>query len=91
MCAKGYPSDYIKENEIKNLSNALSDKNNQIFHAGTYEKNGKVFSNGGRVLSVTCLDENLAIARNKCLTNLKKINWADGFFRPDIGWRAIKK
>ena len=91
LCAKGYPSNYIKDSEIKNLSNILCDKNNQIFHAGTYEKNGKTISNGGRVLSVTSLDENLAVARDKCLTNLKKINWTDGFFRQDIGWRAIKK
>ena len=39
LCAKGYPSSYIKDSEIKNLSKILSDKNNQIFHAGTYEKN----------------------------------------------------
>ena len=38
LCAKGYPYNYIKDSEIKNLSNVLTDKNNQIFHAGTYEK-----------------------------------------------------
>ena len=91
LSAKGYPFDYIKNSEIKNLSNILTDKNNQIFHAGTYEKNNKIFSNGGRVLNITSLAKNLSDARNKSLTNLNKINWKDGFFRKDIGWKTIGK
>ena len=89
LCAKGYPSDYIKDSEIKNLSSVLIDNNNQIFHAGTYEKNNKIYSNGGRVLNVVSSSENLIEARNKSLLNINKINWPDGFFRKDIGWRAI--
>ena len=89
MCAKGYPSNYIKDSEIKNLSSVLTDENNQIFHAGTYEKNNKIYSNGGRVLNITTSSENLIEARDKSLTNIKKINWSDGFFRRDIGWRLI--
>ena len=91
LCAKGYPHDYIKDSEIKNLSNILSDKNNQIFHAGTYEKNNKIYSNGGRVLNITTSSESLAIARNISINTIKKINWPDGFFRKDIGWRVIDK
>ena len=67
------------------------DKNNQIFHAGTYEFDSKVFSKGGRVLNVTSSSKDLDEARNSSLSNLKKINWDSGFFRKDIGWRAIKK
>ena len=91
LCAKGYPSNYIKDSEIQNLSSIFTDKNNQIFHAGTYEKNNKIFSNGGRVLNVTSSSESLIEARDKILTNLDKINWSDGFFRKDIGWRVINK
>ena len=91
LCAKGYPSNYIKDSEIQNLSSIFTDKNNQIFHAGTYEKNNKIFSNGGRVLNVTSSSESLIEARDKILTNLDKINWSDGFFRKDIGWRTINK
>ena len=91
MCSKGYPSKYIKDSEIKNLSNISLDENNQIFHAGTYQKNNKIFSNGGRVLNITSVAENLIEARNKSLNNLNVINWADGFFRKDIGWRLINK
>ena len=89
LCAKGYPSNYIKDSEIKNLFNISSDKNNQIFHAGTYEKNNKIYSKGGRVLNITSSSESLSEARNKSLINIKKINWSDGFFRKDIGWRII--
>ena len=89
LCAKGYPFNYIKDSEIKNLSTVLSDKNNQIFHAGTYEKNNKIYSNGGRVLNITSSSKSLVKARDKTLTNIDKINWSDGFFRKDIGWRVI--
>ena len=91
MCAKGYPLNYIKDSEIQNLSSISIDENNQIFHAGTYEKNGKIYSNGGRVLNVTSSSDSLINARNKCLSSIKKINWKEGFFRKDIGWRAINK
>ena len=90
LCAKGYPLNYIKDSEIKNLSKILIDKNNQIFHAGTYEKNNKIYSNGGRVLNITSSSKSLIEARNKSLSNIDKINWTDGFCRRDIGWRAIK-
>jgi len=91
LCAKGYPEKYIKDSEIKNLSVILENSNSQIFHAGTYEKNNKVFSIGGRVLNITAKAESLIEARNKALNNIKKINWVDGFFRKDIGLKAIKK
>ena len=89
LCAKGYPSDYIKDSEIKNLLDFPVDENNQIFHAGTYEKDNKIYSSGGRVLNITTSSESLAEARNISIRNINKINWPDGFFRQDIGWRII--
>ena len=91
LCAKGYPSDYIKNSEIKNLQNIFTDRDNQIFHAGTYKKNNKIYSSGGRVLNITSSSESLIEARNKALSNINKINWSDGFFRKDIGWKEINK
>jgi len=91
VCSKGYPYNYIRNSEIKNLPNILGDENNQVFHAGTYEKNNKIYSGGGRVLNITSSSENLRKARNKCISIIDKINWKDGFFRKDIGWKAIKK
>ena len=42
LCAKGYPGNYIKDSEIKNIDKVKTDKNNQVFHAGTYKKNNRV-------------------------------------------------
>jgi phosphoribosylamine--glycine ligase len=89
LCARGYPSTYIKNSELKNLQNLQNDKNSQIFHSGTYIKNNKIYSNGGRVLNVTILENNLIKARDKSLKNIKKIKWDDGFYRKDICWRVI--
>ena len=91
LCSNGYPSNYIKNSELKNLPDVLTNKNNQIFHAGTYEIDNKIYSNGGRVLNITSLSKKLADARNKSFKILNQINWSDGFYRKDIGWRAIKK
>ena len=46
--------------------------------------------NAGRVLNITSLGKDISIARKKSLGNIKKINWSDGFFRKDIGWKIIK-
>ena len=91
LCAKGYPGNYIKDSEIKNIKKINTDEYNQIFHAGTCYKDNKIFSNGGRVLNITSKASKLKAARDKSLENLAKISWVDGFFRKDIGWRAIKK
>ena len=91
LCAKGYPGNYIKNSELKNLNIISEDKKNQVFHAGTYEKDKKIYSSGGRVLNVTSMGIDLSEARNRALVNIEKINWNDGFFRKDIGWRAIKR
>ena len=90
LCAKGYPGKHIKDSEIKNLKDLKIDKDNQVFHAGTYIKDKKILSNGGRVLNITSSAKELNDARKKILTNLDKIKWDDGFYRKDIGWRAIK-
>ena len=91
LCANGYPGNHIKNSEIEKLPSADQDNSKQIFHAGTYKKNNKIFSNGGRVLNITSLGKTLVEARDRCLLNLKKIDWNDGFYRKDIGWRALKK
>mgnify|MGYP006087087313 CR=1 FL=1 len=91
LCAKGYPLNYIKNSEIKNLSNIIENNDNQVFHAGTYKKKNKIYSSGGRVLNITSSSKSLLEARNKALSNINKINWVEGFFRKDIGWRVINK
>ena len=63
-----------KSEIIKNLDKLVIDENNQIFHAGTYEKDKKIFSNGGRVLNITSLEKTLDLTRKKCLQNLQVVN-----------------
>ncbi len=91
LCSKGYPGNYKSNSQIKNLNNITEDNKTRIFHAGTIERENKIFSAGGRVLNATVLEKNLLLCREKCIENLVKINWSDGFFRKDIGWREINK
>ena len=91
LCSKGYPKKIKKNIEINNLKRIQLTKNSKIFHAGTYLRNNKVFSNGGRVLNVVSKGKNFNKIRKSILLILDNINWKHGFFRKDIGWRVIKK
>ena len=89
LCSKGYPGNFKKNKIIKNLSKIRLDKKSKIFHAGTTQKYGNIFSTSGRVLNITSKGNNLKIVRNKIYKIIKKINWKNGFCRKDIGWRLI--
>ena len=87
MAAKGYPGSYEKGNEITGLN---LDKNQQamVFHAGTKLDNGKVLTNGGRVLGVTALGLNINQAIKNAYSVVDKIKWDGIHFRKDIGSKA---
>ena len=88
--SKGYPGKFDTLKEIKNLKNIKYNK--QLFHAGTIKsKDGKILSNGGRVLNSTVIDSNLLKARKKALKILDKIKWKNKYYRRDIGFQVIKK
>ena len=89
LCSKGYPGHYSKYKLIKNIKKIKLKKNSFIFHAGTKLINNKLFSNGGRVLNITSTGKLFITIRKDILKIIKKINWKDGFFRKDIGWRVI--
>ena len=91
LCSKGYPGKYVKNREIKKISEIKLRKNDFIFHAGTKIQDNKILSNGGRVLNISSSGKNLLNVRSKILQLIKKINWKHGFFRNDIGWRIIKR
>ena len=88
--AKGYPDEYRVETEIKNLENITTNSTQQLFHAGTINKNGKILANGGRVLNATSSATNLKQARDRAHEMLNLVDWDDMYFRKDIGWRVIK-
>ncbi len=90
LCSKGYP-DSFKNNVTLNLKK-LNLKNNQfIFHAGTKLIKNKILSNGGRVLSVVTRSNDFGSARKDTIKLLNEINWKNGFFRKDIGYKVIDK
>ena len=89
LCANGYPDDYKKNIEIKNISNLKMKSDNFLFHAGTTITEKKIFSIGGRVLNFVSIDANLNNARKKILNQINELNWNEGFFRRDIGFKAI--
>ena len=91
MAASGYPGDYVKGSEIRNLDAASQVEGVQIFHAATERQNGKLISAGGRVLSVTASDKTIAEARERAYRAVDLIDWREGFCRRDIGWRALSR
>ena len=91
LCSKGYPLKYSSNKLIPDLDKINQNENCILFHAGTYSKDGKIFSNGGRVLNATSKGDTLVSARNNSLKIIQDIDWKDGFYRSDIGWRAINK
>jgi phosphoribosylamine--glycine ligase len=89
MAAKGYPGAYQKGAVIRGLETLPEDSRHMVFHAGTRHVDGKVTAAGGRVLNVTARGDSLAEARDRVYGMLGRIDWSEGFYRKDIGWRAL--
>ena len=89
LCSKGYPEEFKKNIEIKNLEKIKLKNNEFIFHAGTIKKNNKIFSNGGRVLNLVVRSEDFKFSRNNVIQLIDEINWDNGFYRKDIGFKVI--
>ena len=90
LCSKGYPDKFKKNIEIDKLDRIKMKKNEFIFHAGTFKKNQSFFSNGGRVLNFVSTSLNLLKSRKQLFKTIKNLNWQNGFFRKDIGYKVIK-
>ncbi|QFU07464.1 Phosphoribosylamine--glycine ligase [Rhodobacteraceae bacterium THAF1] len=90
MAAEGYPGDYAKGSVIGGLEQLLATSSQVVFHAGTALKDGKLVANGGRVLSVTARGDDLRQARERVYAMVDAVDWPEGVFRRDIGWRALK-
>lgn len=90
MAANGYPGKYTTHDEIHGLP-LNSTPDSKVFHAGTVLENGKVYTNGGRVLCVTALGNSVLQAQQHAYALLKPIHWRGCFYRHDIGYRAIER
>lgn len=89
MAAEGYPGSYTKGTVIGGLEDLPEDSLTMTFHAGTTHKDGQIIATGGRVLAVTARGDTLQSAHDRAYDIAAKINWPEGFFRRDIGWRAL--
>jgi len=90
LCSKGYPEKYVNNQEIKNLDKLSLKKDEFIFHAGTKNNKTKILSNGGRVLNFVILSSDFKESRDKAIDLINKLNWKNGFFRKDIGFKVIE-
>ena len=89
LCSKGYPDEFENHIEIKKLDTIELKSNEFIFHAGTKLDNKIIISNGGRVLNFVHLCEDFKIGRDALINLINKLNWGNGFFRKDIGYKVI--
>ncbi len=90
LCSKGYPDKYKNNIPINNL-NKIDLKNNEfIYHAGTKTMKNKVYSNGGRVLNFVVLSKNFKNSKDKAIQLIKKLDWHNGYYRKDIGFKVIE-
>ncbi|MGB4827495.1 MAG: phosphoribosylamine--glycine ligase, partial [Paracoccaceae bacterium] len=89
MAAKGYPGVYCKGSTIGGLDRLPEDSRHMVFHAGTTAADGQITATGGRVLNVTARGDTLREARDAAYAMVDAIDWAQGFARRDIGWRAL--
>ncbi len=89
MAAKGYPGNYAKGTVINGLDSQPEDSFHMVFHAGTQEVDGEITASGGRVLNITARGKDLAEAHEQAYAMAQGIEWDDGFYRSDIGWRSL--
>ncbi|MDZ7828861.1 MAG: phosphoribosylamine--glycine ligase [Halofilum sp. (in: g-proteobacteria)] len=90
MAAGGYPGSYRKGDAIEGLDQDFGE-DVKVFHAGTTPGNGPPVTSGGRVLCVTALGRDVAAARDAAYAAVARIDWADAYYRRDIGHRAIDR
>jgi phosphoribosylamine--glycine ligase len=90
LASKGYPGPYLKGVPIHGLDDIEYGPELQVFHAGTALREGQVVTNGGRVLAVTALGDDLQQARERAYAAVEKIEFEGKVFRQDIGLAALE-
>ena len=91
LCSRGYPEKFINNIKIDNLNKLQLNNNDFIYHAGTKKEGNEVFSNGGRVLNFVSLSSSFKSSRERVINLINQLNWKNGFFRKDIGFKIIDK
>lgn len=90
LAAKGYPGAPVRGSLIRGIERAEAMPFVSVTHAGTRIEGQNLVADGGRVLNVTAIGADVAEARARAYAAIGMIDWPDGFYRSDIGWRALK-
>ncbi len=90
VASDGYPGSFEKGQPIRGLDE-IEAAGAIVFHAGTALQDGQIVNAGGRVLGVTALGETVSEAQRKAYAALTHLDWPGGFYRRDIGHRAIAR
>jgi phosphoribosylamine---glycine ligase len=92
MAANGYPDTPLKGSEIIGIERANAVDGVVVFHAATQKlDDGSILADGGRVLTVTSLADGIGPAIDLAYDGVERIDWRGGFYRRDIGWRALTR
>lgn len=91
MAANGYPGALLKGTEIAGLDEAAAVEGVEVFHAGTRRDGNRIVADGGRVLNITARGRTVAEAQSRAYEAVSKVVWPGGFYRRDIGWRALAR
>jgi phosphoribosylamine---glycine ligase len=91
MAASGYPGHYARGTVIEGLDQAAAVEGVEIFHAGTKAEGGRILANGGRVLNISATGKTVREAQARAYAAIARIRWPEGFYRRDIGWRAVQR
>jgi len=91
LCSKGYPNEFKKNVLINNLNKVNLTENEYCYHAGTTMIKKKTYATGGRVLNFVCMSEDFLEARIKVIKSINSLNWDNGFYRKDIGYKVIEE
>jgi phosphoribosylamine--glycine ligase len=91
MAANGYPGHYARGTVIEGLDEAGAVEGVEIFHAGTKAEAGRILANGGRVLNISATGKTVREAQARAYAAIARIRWPEGFYRRDIGWRAVQR
>ncbi len=88
MAGRGYPGEPLRGSQISGIEDAGALPGVVVLHGGTREVDGAIFADGGRVLTISALGNDLAHARERAYAAIDRIKWPEGFFRRDIGCRV---
>ena len=91
MAANGYPGTPEVGTEIKGIAAAAAVEGVEIFHAGTRRDGDRLLAHGGRVLNITAHGKTVAEAQARAYAAAALVDWPGGFYRHDIGWRAVAR